>query len=263
MPDYLGIGTHEDSLTSCYSLIPRAPKKDNVTYLMNANKKLRYGCILDSMHPEEQDRKFIMTYNLADGNLSIVELSSINSGIMGGKFLSSRRIVKPNSNPNKPEYYAPKDFAIGSRIFIFAHRFVITSADLYVYRYMQAYPEHFTPSVIESVRMYNLREGNLTEDLRRAVEQDQERYLNELKRENQVLKEGNEEEEELFAPTRIPNPQIHEDEVKKYYHDQEDIQPSYMENKKCALPCNINTKEDGNIPSDFKVVRFLEPHEQP
>jgi hypothetical protein len=34
----LGLGTPEDSLSSCYTLIPKAPKKDVITYLVNANK---------------------------------------------------------------------------------------------------------------------------------------------------------------------------------------------------------------------------------
>ena len=206
MPDYLGLGTPEDSLSSCYHLIPKPPKKDEIAYLMNVNKKLRYGCILDSVHPEDKDRKFIMNYNLADGNINIVELSAPNSGIVGGKFLSARKVVKPNANPHKPEYYTAKDFAIGTRIHIYAHRFIITSADLYVYRYMQAHPELFSPEIIQSVRMYNLREGNLKADLRRAIEDDQERYLRALSKfddntENEVVSEP-------ISAERIPKPFI-------------------------------------------------------
>ncbi len=126
LPTYLGFGTPEDSLASCYNLRPKPPKKDVVAYLMNSNKLLRYGCILDTAHPEEKDRQFILNYNLGDGNISIIERTIPNSGISGGKFLSSRRVVKPNSNPDKPDYYAPKDFVIGERIYIYAHRFIIT-----------------------------------------------------------------------------------------------------------------------------------------
>jgi hypothetical protein len=260
MPDYVGLGTPEDSLASCYHLIPKAPKKDEIAYLMNSNKKLRYGCVLDSVYPEDKDRKFIMNYNLADGNIDIVELSTPNSGIAGGKFLSARKVMKPNTNPNKPEYYTAKDFAIGTKIHIFAHRFIVTSADLYVYRYMLAHPEAFSPDIIQNVRMYNLREGNLKADLRKAIEEDQERYLHALSKVS--LDVPNEVTSEPVSGERIPKPFIQEDEVKKYYHDQEEINPSYMEMEKCQVPCNINIKEESNIPSDKGVVRFLEPHEE-
>ncbi|CAG9804955.1 unnamed protein product [Chironomus riparius] len=259
MPDYLGLGTPEDSLSSCYNLIPRAPKKDEIAYLMNANKKLRYGCILDSVHPEVKDRKFIMNYNLADGNINIVELSAPNTGIAGCKFLSSRKVVKPNTNPHKPEYYTAKDFTIGTRIHIYAHRFIITSADLYVYRYMQAHPELFSPEIIQNVRMYNLREGNLKADIRQAIEDDLERYMRGLSKVDD--NESNEAVSEPISGERIPKPFIQEDEVKKFYHDQLEPKPSYM-NEKCQVPCNINVKEEVNIPSDKGVVRFLEPHEE-
>lgn len=38
VPEYVGLGTPEDSLASCFGLIPKPPKKDIVTYLVNANK---------------------------------------------------------------------------------------------------------------------------------------------------------------------------------------------------------------------------------
>lgn len=212
---------------------------------MNSNKLLRYGCILDTAHPEEKDRQFILNYNLGDGNISIIERAIPNSGIMGGKFLSSRRIVRPHSNPDKPDYYEPKDFVIGEKIFIFAHRFIVTSADLNVYRYMQANPQMFTPEAIESVRMYNLKEGNLKDDLRRAIEEDQMRHR------------ACEEENDPAA--RVPKPTIGEDEVKKHYHDKEQPTPSYM-SEKLNLACNIDKGEEEKIPSE-RVVKFLELNE--
>lgn len=220
---------------------------------MNANKTMRYGCVFDTAHPEEKDRQFILNYNLGDGNISIIERAIPNSGITSGKFLSSRRVVKPHSNPDKPDYYAPKDFVIGAKIFIYAHRFIITSADLYVYRYMQANPQMFTPEAIESVRMYNLREGNLKEDLRRAIEEDQLRHRAAVEAmERECL--------EVDPAERVPKPTIGEDEVKRHYHDKEQPTPSYM-NEKLSLACNIDIKQEENIPSEKGVVKFLEPHE--
>lgn len=197
-----------------------------------------------------------MSYNLSDGTIQIIELAIPNSGISGGKFLSSRRLVRPDSNPNKPDYYTPKDLYIGALIKVFATRFVINSADLYVYRYMQSHPELFSPEIIDNVRMYHLKQGNLREDIQKAIREDHEKYLIELSRKTNISDAIQDAvPEKVAAPVtgeRIPSPYIGEEEVKKGYHERE---------LKERLPCNINIKEEETIPSDGRVVRFLEPHE--
>lgn len=194
-----------------------------------------------------------MSYNLSDGTIQIIELAIPNSGILGGKFLSSRRLVRPDSNPNKPDYYTPKDLFIGALIKVFATRFVITSADLYVYRYMQSHPELFSPETIDNVRMYHLKQGNLQEDIAKAVRDDHENYMTELARKAYVSDTIQNAVEAPVTSERVPSPYIGEEEVKKDYHERE---------LKGRLPCNINIKEEENIPSDKGVVRFLEPHEE-
>ncbi|XP_058119809.1 EF-hand domain-containing protein 1-like [Anopheles ziemanni] len=171
IPTYLGIGTPEDSLASHHSLVPKSPKKDVVTYLVNVNKFLRYGCVLDTAHPEDQVRRFVLSLSLADGTIGIMESSIDNSGIRGGRFLSPRKIWLPGCDPNEPDYYTAKDLYIGATIVVFSHRFKIVSADLYVYRYMQAHPEMFSSQTIESVRNYMLAEGHLREDLQQATDE--------------------------------------------------------------------------------------------
>lgn len=235
--------------------MPRAPKKDVIAYLVNANKTLRYGCQLDTAHPEEKDRKFIMSFNLSDGAIQIVELAVPNSGIVGGKFLSSRKLIRPESNPNKPDYYTPKDLFIGALLKVFATRFVITSADLYVYRYMQAHPELFSPQIIDNVRLYHLKEGNLRDDLQKAIREDHNKYLAELAAKANTFDaiQNAVTVAEPVTNERIPCPFIGEDEVKRDYHEREE---------KARLPCNIDDQADETIPSDKGRVRFLEPHEE-
>ena len=177
---------------------------------------------------------------------------------MGGKFLNSRLLVKPGSNPNRPDYYTPKDLLIGGLVQVFATRFIIDSADLYVYRYMQAHPELFSPEVIDNVRLYHLKEGNLREDLQKAIQEDHEKYLIELKHKQSVSKSisdalmGKTFEEPLTGE-RIPQPYNIEEEVKLGYHEKMD---------KVFVPCNIDIRQEENIPSDKGIVRFLEPHEE-
>jgi EF-hand domain-containing protein 1 len=187
-----------------------------------------------------------------------MELAVPNSGIAGGKFLNSRKLTTPNSNPNRPDYYTPKDLFIGALIKVFATRFVITSADLYVYRYMQAHPELFSPEVIDNVRLYHLKEGNLRDDLQSAIREDHEKYLLEQKAKESISEAITDALidraiEEPVTGERIPKPYIGEEEVKRGYHERSD---------KSRLPCNIDVKQEENIPSDKGVVRFLEPHEE-
>jgi hypothetical protein len=257
LPEYLGLGTPEDSISSCYNLRPKPPKKDIITYLVNVNKSLRYECQFVTAHPEEKDRKFILNYNLSDGTIKIIELPIQNSGIVGGKYLSSRRIPLPNTNPNKPDYYTPKDFYIGAIIQIYAKRFIITSADLYVYRYMQAHPELFTPESIDNVRMFHLKNGNLKDDLRAAIEEDHSRYLQGIADERKKIEES---ADDIKLPTiamasvdRLPSPFISEDEIKKEYH---------AKIPECILPCNMDDTQETLIPADKGIVRFREPHEE-
>lgn len=113
VPKYIGFGTPEDSLASCKNLVPREPRKNIVQYIINANKYLRFGCVLDSARLEDQERQFILKYSLADGKISIHELSIINSGIQGGKFLSPQLIAKNDCYSSEPDYYTCKDFYIG------------------------------------------------------------------------------------------------------------------------------------------------------
>uniref|UniRef100_A0A1B0GK84 Putative ef-hand domain-containing protein 1 n=1 Tax=Lutzomyia longipalpis TaxID=7200 RepID=A0A1B0GK84_LUTLO len=161
IPPYLGLGTPEDSLASHFNLVAKPPKKDIINYLQNVNKNLRYGCTLGSPYPEDKNRRFILQFCLSNGTITIMELKIPNSGIMGGRFLTSQKVWKPGCDPHQPEYYTPKDILLGSTLTINSHRFRINSVDLYVYRYMQEHPELFTNEAIESVQQYHIAEGNL------------------------------------------------------------------------------------------------------
>lgn len=196
-----------------------------------------------------------MSYSLSDGFIQIIELAIPNSGIAGGKFLNARKLAKPDSNPNRPDYYTPKDLFIGALVKVYATRFVVTSADLYVYRYMQAHPELFSPDVIDNVRLYHLKEGNLREDLQKAIREDHDKFLKE-----QAAKASISEAitdalmdkpiEEPVTGERIPKPYMGEE---RDYHERVE---------KYQAGCKIEDKGEELIPSDKGVVRFLEPHEE-
>ncbi|XP_068629097.1 EF-hand domain-containing protein 1-like [Battus philenor] len=168
-PPHIGIGTPEDSLGSCFGLMPKPPHKDVIKYNLNANKYLRYLCVLDWIHPEDKSRKFVLSYSLADGTIKIGEVPQRNSGFREGKFLKAMLLETPESDPNFPTYFTPDKFYIGAIVPVFKHRFKIIGCDLFVYRYMSSNPEKFPQEVIDNVRNYHMREGNLKDELEDAV----------------------------------------------------------------------------------------------
>ncbi|CAH0600471.1 unnamed protein product [Chrysodeixis includens] len=173
LPPHIAIGSPEDTLQSCFGLIPKPPHKDIIKYNLNANKYLRYLCELDWIHPEDNGRRFVMAYSLADGSIKIGEIPRRNSGIREGKFLQAMKLQTPDSDPNFPTYYTPDKFYIGAIIPVFKHRFKIIGCDLFVYRYMTANPEKFPQEVIDNVCNYHMREGNLKAEFEVAVREEQ------------------------------------------------------------------------------------------
>ena len=65
--------------------------------LENDNKVLRYEAKMENSRLEDRERRFIISYRLADDMISIFEPPLRNSGIIGGKFLERTRIAKPDS----------------------------------------------------------------------------------------------------------------------------------------------------------------------
>jgi hypothetical protein len=107
---------------------------------------LRFLGALVSSKQVDRDRKFVISFHLADDTISIFEPRARNSGIMGGKFLENRKIKKPKSD----QYYSSPDFYIGKLLFnagselvFYQHHFKIVGADEYAKKFMDANPELF------------------------------------------------------------------------------------------------------------------------
>ncbi|XP_015587754.1 EF-hand domain-containing protein 1 [Cephus cinctus] len=164
-PPHIPFGTPEDTLASCLSFMPKPPKKDVVRQLYNFPKKLRYSMIMEAVHPEDEDRDFILEYNLSDGTILISEIEKRNSGRRAGCFLNSMLVPKPGTDKTNPVYYTPEDFYIGAKINIFNHRFIINGADLFVYRYIEANPEKFPQELRDQIRNYFVAKGLLKDDI--------------------------------------------------------------------------------------------------
>nr|CAB3241327.1 EFHC1 [Phallusia mammillata] len=152
LPPYNGFGSLEDSVQNCLCLVPQPPKKDFIKMLENDHKVLRYEAAMDSVRPEDRNRRFIISYRLSDDMVSIFEPPQRNSGIIGGKFLEATRISKPGSDVENPEFYGPGDFAVGATIQVFKHRFVITNCDEYVLNYLEKCADQYPGATINSIR---------------------------------------------------------------------------------------------------------------
>jgi EF-hand domain-containing protein 1 len=91
IPEYNGFGDEEDTLGYVKKLLPKQPRKDFFKYVDNDKKILRYTARFNTQVPEDVDRRFIISYYLADDTLSIFEPAQKNSGIQEGKFLERRK----------------------------------------------------------------------------------------------------------------------------------------------------------------------------
>lgn len=175
VPPHIKFGSPEDTYASCLSFIPKPPKKDVIRQLANFPKKLRYSARMDAVHPEDEGRDFVLEYSLSDGTIQLNETEKSNSGRREGCFLSFRLIPKPCTGKDNPEYYTPQDLFIGACINVYNHRFVITGADLFVYRYIEANCDKFCQEVRENLRNYFLRQDLLWDDVNVEAKKIQER----------------------------------------------------------------------------------------
>lgn len=174
IPPHIQFGSPEDTYASCLSFILKPPKKNVIRQLTNLSKKLRYSAQMEAVRTEDENRDFIFEYRLSDGTILINEIEKRNSGRKEGCFLSSRLIPKPGTGRDDPLYYTPEDFFIGAKIDVFNHHFIITGADLFVYRYIEANRDKFCQEVRENIRNYFMQRGMIQDDVDVEAEKIQE-----------------------------------------------------------------------------------------
>ncbi|KAJ2996739.1 EF-hand domain-containing protein 1 [Globomyces sp. JEL0801] len=153
LPPYNGFGTVEDSLGSVKYLVLKPPKKDFIKMLENEHKILRFVARMESKHKEDQDRRFVISYRLADDMMTIYEPPQRNAGILGGKFMERTRVLKPGSSLSDlsgPSYYDCTDLYLGVKIQVLSHTFILIDADEYVFNYMEAAGDRFKYSAVDA-----------------------------------------------------------------------------------------------------------------
>lgn len=158
---FTGFGSEEDSLTSCQGLEPRAPQRDFFKF-MNKDRDgfdshiLRFSARLVIDGKVDVKRKFVIAYFLSDDQILVTQVPEQNSGRTEGRFMKKTKMRKP-TEVQSPDlrldslYYMPQDLYVGAIVEFNKHSFLLTSADEYVFSYMER------PSEVESFPQSNLR----------------------------------------------------------------------------------------------------------
>ena len=132
-PPYNGFGDERDTLGQMYKLIPQRPKKDFFKAMDNDKRILRFTAKFNTKVPEDLDRRFIISFYLADDTIGIYESAQKNSGIIEGKFLHRRRYKNVDNNN---AFLTLTDMPIGGNVKINGHSFNLLSADEFTNKYL-------------------------------------------------------------------------------------------------------------------------------
>lgn len=157
VPPYNGYGTPEDSLGSVYALDPKPPKKDEKKFYKMDMHVLRFDAKLVSTEPDDENRKFIVSFYCGDDTIQVYEVCDRNSGRLGGKFLERKK----HTNPVTKGYYQERDFKIGKTVHLGGHRFQLNDADEYTHKYMEDNYDIFPQASIDKV-MEKIKSGALS-----------------------------------------------------------------------------------------------------
>ncbi|KAF6719515.1 EF-hand domain-containing family member C2 [Oryzias melastigma] len=147
LPPYNGFGSEEDSLSSCYGIQLRRPKKNLQTFLEKDSIVLTFQAKMMSDDADERKRTFVISFYLCDDTMSVYELSKKNSGMLGRKFLRRGDVKKPGQElfKSKPsERYTAQDLYVGAALHISGHTFMLVNADEYTLKYMEQHAEEFS-----------------------------------------------------------------------------------------------------------------------
>lgn len=150
-PVHDGLGSEEDSLQSCYHLLPKAPLKSIES--LDTTEVLRFRARFDTEQPEDVARRFVISVIVSDQSVSIIEFIQRNAGIVGGKFLERTRIKRSRPDGSlvtttngRPSWLGLDDFYVGARVRMAGRTFILFEMDEYSAKYMEARPAKFARS---------------------------------------------------------------------------------------------------------------------
>lgn len=117
LPPPTGFGSDEDSMGSYRSIVMKPPRKDYAKYIERANDVLRYASVLANPAPEDECRRFIVCYYLADDTVSVYEYAVRNSGHNGGKIFARSKVA----GVTEASFYEGAELKLGGYIFRLTH----------------------------------------------------------------------------------------------------------------------------------------------
>lgn len=170
-PPYNGWGNEKDSLASCVSLIPKAPKTQFDIHGPKLDKQvLRFSGHLETNNVDDVDRKFVIQFFCSDNTISVREPPQRNSGVIGGNYL----VQMQHKNPETGKTYEQQDFYVGARVVLSRRTFIITDVDEHTLKHMEKMPALFPYSnakaVLSGLRkklQHEARAGALTQLFRK------------------------------------------------------------------------------------------------
>lgn len=133
VPPYNGFGDEQDSLSQQNQLIPKKKKPDFFKAVDNDKRILRFTARFNTRVPEDVDRRFIISFYLADDTIGIYEPAQKNSGIIPGKFLHRNKYKNVDNNN---AFLTPSDMPVGGNVKINGQAFHILSMDDYTQTYL-------------------------------------------------------------------------------------------------------------------------------
>jgi EF-hand domain-containing protein 1 len=130
----------------------KKPAKSLTKLLNNEGKVLRFAASLQSNRSIDLERKFVVSFFLADDTISVHEQVQRNSGLPGGKFLERGHAI----NAATRKYYQEQDLYIGAIVELNKHVFELAAADTFALNYAESHPQKFPQSdlqlIIEKLR---------------------------------------------------------------------------------------------------------------
>lgn len=108
---------------------------------------LRFESKLISTEPDDESRRFIVSFYCGDDTIQVYEVCDKNSGRIGGKFMERKK----HRNPISTSYYVERDFLLGHTIFLGGFKFQLLKADEYTEKYMEDNPDIFPQASLNTV----------------------------------------------------------------------------------------------------------------
>lgn len=134
-------------MQSVIALQPKPAKGDMKKAFKQDMHILRFNAKMVSTEPDDESRRFIISFYCGNDSIQVYEVCDKNSGRWGGKFMERNK----HKNPVTGTYYCEKDFLIGRTVFLGGFKFLLISSDEYTEKYMEDNPDEFPEASLDHI----------------------------------------------------------------------------------------------------------------